>query len=274
MGVRPDDERRLRELYAAFNARDVDAVLAAMASDVDWPNVLEGRRITGRDAVREYWAGQFAVMDPRVEPLAIRDAGDGRIAVHVHQVVRDLEGAVQADDLVVHTYALKGGLVERMDVDVPEHRVHRYTACTSWQGSTADGYDAYDRTHTASAPPAHPQLALSSDPAFRGDPSKLNPEQLVVLAASSCQLLSFLAVAANARIDVIKYEDDAEAQMPEGDRPTRIARIVLKPRIEIRSDATEQRLRRLVQTAHDQCYVANSLHTEVVVEPTFVRLPT
>jgi organic hydroperoxide reductase OsmC/OhrA len=178
---------------------------------------------------------------------------------------------VQADNLVVHMYTLREGLVERMDVDVPDHRVHRYRAHVAWRGSTKNGYDAYNRTHTATAPPAQAQLALTSDPAFKGDPTHLNPEQLVVLAASSCQLLSFLAVAARARIDVTKYEDDAEAQMPEGDRPTRITKIVLRPRIEIRSDATEQRLRRLVQTAHDQCFVANSLRTEVVVRPTFIR---
>jgi organic hydroperoxide reductase OsmC/OhrA len=273
VGVRAEDERMLRELYAAFNARDVDAVLAALAPDVDWPNVLEGSRAVGRDAVRAYWAGQFAQMDPRVEPLALRDAGDGRIAVDVHQVVRDLDGAVQAYDLVVHTYALRDGLVARMDVEHGDaHLVHRYTARTTWQGSTAQGYDAYERAHEGISEPAHAQLALSSDPAFKGDPARLNPEQLVVLAASSCQLLSFLAVAARARVDVTHYEDDAEAIMPDADRPVRITRITLRPRITIRDGApSDERLRKLVETAHRQCYVANSLRSEIVVEPTFVR---
>jgi organic hydroperoxide reductase OsmC/OhrA len=146
-------------------------------------------------------------------------------------------------------------------------RVHRYSATCAWQGSTAAGYDAYERTHEAKAPPAPETLQLSSDPAFRGDPALLNPEQLLVLAASSCQLLSFLAVAARARIDVIEYRDDAEGEMPEGDPPMRITRITLRPQIVVREDVSEARVRHLVEVAHRECFIANSLTTEVVVEP-------
>lgn len=145
--------------------------------------------------------------------------------------------------------------------------VHRYTASCAWQGSTAAGYDAYERTHEAKAPPAPATLQLSSDPAFRGDPALLNPEQLLVLAASSCQLLSFLAVAARARIDVIEYRDEAEGEMPEDDPPTRITRITLRPQIVVWEDVSEARVRHLVEVAHRECFIANSLTTEVVVEP-------
>ena len=150
--------------------------------------------------------------------------------------------------------------------------VHRYTARCSWSGSTGVGYDAYVRAHDAAAPPAA-ALRLSSDPAFRGDPTLMNPEQLVVLAAASCQLLSFLAVAARARLDVVAYEDEAEAEMPDDDQPLRLTRIVLRPRITVAGEVTEERLRHLVEVAHRQCYVANSLRTEVVVEPVFLRRP-
>jgi organic hydroperoxide reductase OsmC/OhrA len=146
-------------------------------------------------------------------------------------------------------------------------RVHRYTASCAWQGSTGAGYDAYERTHEAQAPPASATLQLSSDPAFRGDPRLLNPEQLLVLAASSCQLLSFLAVAARARIDVIEYRDDAEGEMPEHDPPMSITRITLRPQIVVREDVGEARVRHLVEVAHRECFIANSLRTEVVVEP-------
>ena len=114
---------------------------------------------------------------------------------------------------------------------------HRYLARCSWRGSTGIGYEGYRREHEASAPPAEGTLALSSDPAFRGRPEHLNPEQLVVLAASSCQLLAFLAVAARARIDVLEYDDEAEGVMPEDDRPLRITRIVLRPRIVVAARA-------------------------------------
>src|SRR5260370_18982254 len=86
--------------------------------------------------------------------------------------------------------------------------LHKYTARGSWQGSTGAGYEHYNRNHLATAPPASGSLTLSSDPAFRGDHGKLNPEQLLVLSASSCQMLSFLAVAARARIDILEYHDE------------------------------------------------------------------
>jgi organic hydroperoxide reductase OsmC/OhrA len=111
-------------------------------------------------------------------------------------------------------------------------------------------------------------LQLTSDPAFRGDASQLNPEQLLVLAASSCQLLSFLAVAARARIDVIAYEDDAQGVMPEDEQPMRLARIDLRPSITVAGDVSDERVRHLVEVAHRECFIANSLRTEIVVTPT------
>jgi organic hydroperoxide reductase OsmC/OhrA len=124
------------------------------------------------------------------------------------------------------------------------------------------------------APPAPHTLELSSDPAFRGDPALLNPEQLLVMAAASCQLLSFLAVAARARIDVVDYQDDAEGEMldDDHDRPVRITRITLRPRITIRAAVDDTRVRHLVDVAHHECFVANSLNTEVVIEPTVMRI--
>jgi organic hydroperoxide reductase OsmC/OhrA len=144
--------------------------------------------------------------------------------------------------------------------------VHRYTTTLDWTGTTGDGYESYTRDHRASG------IDLSSDPYFRGSPERLNPEGLLVVAASSCQLLSFLAICARARIDIRSYHDEAEGVMPEDDKPVRITNIVLRPRIEVASDTSEERLRRYVNLAHEECYIANSLKTEVVVEPTFVRV--
>lgn len=144
--------------------------------------------------------------------------------------------------------------------------VHRYRTQLAWSGSTVDGYEAYDRTHTASAPPAGAELTLAADPAFRGDPTLLNPEQLVVLAASSCQLLSFLAVAARARLDVRSYEDAAEAEMPEDDRPVRLTTITLRPRVVVGPGPTVERVQHLLEVAHRECFIANSLRTEVRIE--------
>jgi organic hydroperoxide reductase OsmC/OhrA len=151
--------------------------------------------------------------------------------------------------------------------------IHRFHVRCTWAGSTAAGYEGYDRSHRATAPPAGTELSLSADPGFRGDPALLNPEQLVVLAAASCQLLSFLAVASRARIDVVGYEDDGEATMTVTSGPSRIDWIVLRPTIRVVGDVTEARIRRLVEVAHRECFIANSLRTEVRVEPTVVFLP-
>jgi organic hydroperoxide reductase OsmC/OhrA len=95
----------------------------------------------------------------------------------------------------------------------------------------------------------------------------LNPEQLLVAAASSCQLLWFLHLAAKARLDVVEYEDDATAVMPLDADPVRVTEIVLRPRIVVASSAREERVRRLVALAHERCYVANSLTSDVRIEP-------
>ena len=146
-------------------------------------------------------------------------------------------------------------------------KTHNYNSRLEWSGATADGYDHYDRTHTVSSPPAPATLKLSSDPAFRGAAELQNPEQLLLVAASSCQLLSFLAIMARARLNVVAYSDEASAVMPEGSEPMRITRITLRPRIVIDGTVDEERVRRYVGLAHEECFIANSLSAEIVIEP-------
>lgn len=110
-------EELLRTMYDGFNARDIEAVLAAMTDDVDWPNAWEGGRIRGHDAVRDYWTRQWAAIDPRVVPVAIESQDDGRVAVEVEQTVRDLDGQVVDSGTVMHVYTMRSGLVARMDVE-------------------------------------------------------------------------------------------------------------------------------------------------------------
>ena len=146
--------------------------------------------------------------------------------------------------------------------------VHCYRSHLHWQGSTAEGYEIYSRVHEVVLPPAEGALTLSSDPAFHGDRRLANPEQLLLAAVSSCQLLSFLAIAARSRIEVRAYEDDAEAVMPEDVMPMRITRITLRPRIIVASGVAAARVERVVKRAHEQCFVSNTLAAEVIVEPT------
>lgn len=157
---------------------------------------------------------------------------------------------------------------------------HRYATALTWSGSTGVGYEGYRRSHEVvrAGGEGGARLTVSGDPAFGGDPALTNPEELLLAAASSCQLLSFLAVAARARLDVTGYTDDAEAVMPEDDPPLRITRVTLRPRVTIASDgrAAEDlvgRVTHLLEVAHRECFVARSLACEVMLEPVVHVLP-
>ena len=119
MTVDPADEQLLSRAYEAFNARDIEAAIALMHPDVDWPNAMEGTRVHGHDGVRDYWTRQWAAIDPHVEPVEVAVEPDGRVAVLVDQVVRDLDGSIVAGGRVVHAYRLSGGLVTEMEIRDP-----------------------------------------------------------------------------------------------------------------------------------------------------------
>ena len=106
----------LRAAYAAFNTRDIDAALAIMTADVAWPRAFKGGFVEGHEAVRAYWTEQWSEINPHVEPTAFHPEDDGRIRVDVHQVVRDLGGAVLADEHVGHRFTLRDGLISKMEV--------------------------------------------------------------------------------------------------------------------------------------------------------------
>lgn len=106
----------LRDAYASFNARDMDGVLKLMHADVDWPNGMEGERVHGHAAVRAYWTRQWGLIDPHVEPVGFATEEDGRIAVTVHQVVRQLDGTLLVDQLVEHVYQVESGLIRSMEI--------------------------------------------------------------------------------------------------------------------------------------------------------------
>jgi len=102
----------LRAAYAAFNARDIDAALALMTPDVAWPRAFKAGFVRGHEEVRAYWSE----IDPHVEPMAFHSEGAEHILVDVHQVVRDLAGAVLADQHLGHRFTLAHGLIQAMEV--------------------------------------------------------------------------------------------------------------------------------------------------------------
>ncbi len=106
----------LTKAYRNFNARNIDAVLELMHPDVDWPNGMEGGRVHGHNEVRDYWARQWSLIDPHVDPIGFETEEAGRTVVTVHQVVRDLDGKLLLDQMVKHVYLIEDGLIQRMDI--------------------------------------------------------------------------------------------------------------------------------------------------------------
>lgn len=117
------DEQTLRRMYASFNARDIDGVLAVVAEDVAWANGMEGGHVHGHEALRDYWTRQWAIISPHVEPVEFTNDADESFVVEVIQTVRDLEGKpLQGqthglkDKTVEHVFQMQGGKVARFDI--------------------------------------------------------------------------------------------------------------------------------------------------------------
>lgn len=113
----------IKRIYERFNARDIDGVLAVLADDVAWANGMEGGHVHGREAVRDYWTRQWAIISPHVEPVAFQHADDGAIEVEVIQRVFDLDGRPLEgqdhglkDRTVRHVFRMDGGKIVRFDI--------------------------------------------------------------------------------------------------------------------------------------------------------------
>jgi len=149
---------------------------------------------------------------------------------------------------------------------------HRYRCSIAWTGNTGAGtesYKAYGRDHTINAG-AKAEIAGSSDPAFRGDASRWNPEDMLVASASTCHMLWYLHLCAVNRVVVLDYRDEAEGIMlEEADGSGAFSRIVLHPQVKLSPASSEEKARELHHEAHKMCFVANSLKCEIVTEPVF-----
>lgn len=149
-------------------------------------------------------------------------------------------------------------------------RQHHYQIHLRWSGNRGDGtasYTAYDRDSELQAP-GKPLILLSADPAFRGDKTRWNPEELLLASAAACHKLWYLHLCADAGIVVEEYEDAAEGNMVEGARG-RFTDITLKPRFKLRDPADADRARALHHQAHEACFIANSLNFPVNCDPEF-----
>lgn len=107
----------IRRAYAAFNARDIEAVLKMMHPEVNWPNGWEGGYVKGHDEVRNYWTRQWKELDPNVELVAFTEKQNGQTEVEVHQIAKDLKGNILFDGIVKHTYTIENGLIKSMEIE-------------------------------------------------------------------------------------------------------------------------------------------------------------
>ena len=146
---------------------------------------------------------------------------------------------------------------------------HSYPLQLSWTGNTLDG--TYTRNATLRNPGKHP-LSVSSAPEYAGDPACWNPEDLLGSALSTCHMLTFLALCAKAKVEVVGYEDRAEAILDTVDKVTRITQVHLRPVIRVTRGTSMAKVVELFGKAHKYCFVANSVTCEAVLAPRVVEV--
>jgi organic hydroperoxide reductase OsmC/OhrA len=151
-------------------------------------------------------------------------------------------------------------------------REHHFAARLTWtgaaQGPTRD-YESYSREYRVEVE-GKPPIVGSSDPQFRGDASKHNPEDLLVVALSACHMLSYLHLCASAGIEVVAYEDQASGRMAIKDRRMRFVEVMLAPKVTIAA-GDPKKAEALHEEAHAACFIANSVNFPVLHTPIVTR---
>jgi len=149
--------------------------------------------------------------------------------------------------------------------------LHSYATDLVWTGNRGEGtsgYRAYDRAHEISVA-GKPVIPGSSDPHFRGDATRYNPEELLVASLSACHMLWFLHLCADAGIRVERYTDSATGAMQEtADGGGHFTEVVLRPAVRIAGDVEQARIDALHERAHELCFIAQSVNFPVRCEAT------
>ena len=147
---------------------------------------------------------------------------------------------------------------------------HHYQSTVRWTGNTGTGtsaYGAYSRNHEIVAS-GKPTIPASSDPAFSGDASRYNPEELLVASLSACHMLWYLHLCAVNKVVVLDYEDQAGGIMEEtGDGGGRFLEVTLRPGITVTAESDLETAKRLHHDAHEKCFIASSVNFPVGCEP-------
>jgi organic hydroperoxide reductase OsmC/OhrA len=148
--------------------------------------------------------------------------------------------------------------------------MHTYSVTVTWtgnRGTGTSGYRDFDRAHDIAAP-GRPVIEASSDPAFRGDPAKWNPEQLLVAALSDCHMLWYLHLCATGGVVVESYMDEAVGTMAEEKSGAgQFTEVVLRPRVTVARPDMVGKAVELHGKAHEMCFIARSVNFPVKHEP-------
>ncbi|MGZ5924856.1 MAG: OsmC family protein [Rhizomicrobium sp.] len=143
-------------------------------------------------------------------------------------------------------------------------------ASIRWKRTSADfTYDSYNRAHEMRFNEGTIVVPASAAPAFKGDIDRVDPEEAFVAALSSCHMLTFLALCARKRLVVDSYDDDAVGVMEKGsDGKLWVSRVTLRPRIRFAAGTSVEpaALAEIHHKAHGECFIANSVKTDVSVE--------
>jgi organic hydroperoxide reductase OsmC/OhrA len=153
-------------------------------------------------------------------------------------------------------------------------RQHRYQIITRWTGNLGSGtssYTAYSRDYELSAPGKDASISGSSDPAFRGNRGRYNPEELLVASLSACHMLWVLHLCADAGIIVLDYTDEATGEMAEhSDGSGEFTRVVLRPRMVIADRSRTEEATALQDKARQLCFLARSVNFPVEHQPQII----
>jgi len=148
---------------------------------------------------------------------------------------------------------------------------HQYEVQVTWTGNKGDGtssYTAYARDFNVEAP-NKAALAGSADPAFRGDPQRWNPEDMLVASLSACHKLWYLHLCAVNGVNVLEYVDKPLGRMVEGDTQAkgRFTQVLLRPQVTISASSDRELALRMHEDAHHECFIANSVNFPVECAP-------
>jgi organic hydroperoxide reductase OsmC/OhrA len=152
---------------------------------------------------------------------------------------------------------------------------HSYEIQIEWTGNSGDGtktYKSYRRDHTITSA-GKPEILASSDPSFRGDRARYNPEELLVASLSSCHMLWYLHLCSVNHIAVLGYQDSASGTMAENDDGSgQFVRVLLKPVVKISAGDDRAKTLALHQDAHHLCFISRSVNFLVDIAPEVIEV--